>query len=262
MYSSNKCVRPTKPAAPVWEAGCFSSLRSRLRPGMRHLLPAIAALLLLLPSAAAQDYDKGQEAAKRGDFATASREWRPLAAQGHAKAQYGLGVMYHRGDGVPQSYAEARKWYRLAAEQGNAKAQYGLSFLYYHGHGVPRDYAEAIKWVRPAAEQGLADAQFRLGFMYFAGQGLSMNHTEAAHWYRKAAEQGNVAALNNLGVLYKYGYGVPSDYVQAHMWYNLAAIQGAEKAADNRDSVGRRMTPAQIAEAQRLAREWMDQHGR
>ncbi len=80
-------------------------------------------------------------------------------------------------------------------------------------------------------------------------------------WYRKAAEQGNDSAQFNLGVMYTKGRGVPQDYVQAHMWYNLAAAgsppgEDRDSAAKNRDIVAERMTPAQIAEAQRLAREW------
>jgi TPR repeat protein len=61
-------------------------------------------------------------------------------------AQYNLGLMYGKGWGVPQDYAEAAKWYRRAAEQGYAKAQYNLGVMYYNGEGVPQDYAEAVKW--------------------------------------------------------------------------------------------------------------------
>jgi uncharacterized protein len=89
-----------------------------------------------------------------------------------------------------------------------------------YADGVPRDYAEAVKWYRSAADQGDADGQYFLSEMY------------------------------------AYGYGVPQDYVSAHMWSNLSAAQGREGAATFRDLVARRMTPAQIAEAQKLAREW------
>ena len=75
-------------------------------------------------------------------------------------------------------------------------------------------------------------------------------------WYRLAADQGDADAQNNLGVMYANGEGVPQDYVRAHMWFNLSAAQGNQDAAENRDSIAKRMTPAQIAEAQKLAREW------
>lgn len=121
------------------------------------------------------------------------------------------------------------------------------------------DYAEALKLWRPLAEQGNAYAQYNLGFMYEHGRGVAQDYAEAVRWYRLAAEQGEAHAQNNLGLIYEYGRGVPQDYVQAHKWYNLAASRypGPDGlAVKNRDGVAAKMTPAQIAEAQRLAREW------
>ena len=69
------------------------------------------------------------------------------------------------------------------------------------------------------------------------------------------------SAQCNLGVMYYNGEGVPQDYVQAHMWFNLAASKGDENGRKNRDIVAKKMTPTQIAEAQRLAREWLEKHG-
>jgi TPR repeat protein len=71
----------------------------------------------------AQDFDKGLAAARAGDYATALQEWRTLADQGNAQAQYALGLMYENGTGMIQDYAEAVNWYRLAAEQGHATSQ-------------------------------------------------------------------------------------------------------------------------------------------
>jgi uncharacterized protein len=75
-------------------------------------------------------------------------------------------------------------------------------------------------------------------------------------WFRKAADQGNALAQLSLGGMYANGRGVPQDYILAHMWYNLTAAQGDQDAIKNRDLIAGNMTPAQIAEAQRLAREW------
>jgi TPR repeat protein len=83
-----------------------------------------------------------------------------------------------------------------------------------------------------------------------------LNCAEAMRWWRRAAEQGLAEAQTNLGNMYNNGEGVPQDSVLAHMWLNLAAAQGQEEAKTNRDIVAKRMTPAQLAEAQRLAREW------
>ncbi len=82
------------------------------------------------------------------------------------------------------------------------------------------------------------------------------DYDEAATWHRRAAEQGYADGQFNLGLKYANGEGVPQDFVQAHMWFNLAGAQGRIQAAKNRDIVAKSMTPAQIAEAQKLAREW------
>jgi uncharacterized protein len=125
------------------------------------------------------------------------------------------------------------------------------------------DYATALRLWRPLADQGNATAQNNLGRMYDKGQGVPQDDAEAVNWYRKAADQGDADAQNNLGIMYHHGQGVPEDYVQAHKWYNLAAAnfpasetEKRENAVIYRDRVAGKMTPAQIAEAQRLAREW------
>ena len=102
-------------------------------------------------------------------------------------------------------------------------------------------------------------AQHNLAGMYFSGQGVSQDYKEAAKWYRKAAEQELALSQYNLGMMYGKGYGVPRDYVLAHMWFNLAAKNGAQAAIRLRQSAEAFLTPAQIEEAERLAREWMAQ---
>ena len=105
-------------------------------------------------AALAQDFQKGFAAYDAGDYATALKEWRPLAEQGDADAQYNLGWMYTNGTGVLQDYAEAMKWYRLAAEQGNAKAQYNLAGMYANGWGVLQDNVRTHMWNNIAAANG------------------------------------------------------------------------------------------------------------
>jgi TPR repeat protein len=119
------------------------------------------------------------------------------------------------------------------------------------------DYATALRLIRPLAEgQGNVLAEFNLGLMYENGQGVPQDYAAAMSWYRKAAEQGSARAQVNLGVMYGTGEGVPQDYVIAHMWLNLAAVNGDKDAVKGRDMVAAQMTPAQIAEAQKLARGW------
>jgi TPR repeat protein len=118
------------------------------------------------------------------------------------------------------------------------------------------DYETVLQLIRPLAEQGDDIAQAMLGFMYDKGQGVPQDYAEALKWYRKAAEQGFDYAQHNLGIMYGKGEGVSQDYVLAHMWLNLAVAQGIDVAKNDRDALAKRMTPAQLAEAQRLAREW------
>ena len=97
--------------------------------------------------------------------------------------------------------------------------------------------------------------------MYRYGRGVPQDYTEAVRWYRLAAEQSNANAQYNLGIMYYYGWGVPKDYVQSHIWSNLAASrlspgERRDNAVMNRDAAAMFITPAQLAEAQRLAREW------
>jgi len=96
--------------------------------------------------------------------------------------------------------------------------------------------------------------------MYANGWGVPQDFAEAVKWYRLAANQGTAKAQAILGAMYADGQGVPQDYVQAHMWLNLAAAQGLEGAGKARDDIAGIMTPSQIEEAQRLAREWLAAH--
>jgi len=164
---------------------------------------------------------KCSDSYESGDFATALREWTPLAEQGYADAQSNLGLMYYNGDGVPQDYKTAEKWFRLAAEQGLADAQLKLGHMYTTKVAadvnswafikvIPEDYETAAKWYRLAAEQGNADAQYSLGKMYEGGEGVSGNYETAMKWYRLAAEQGHARAQYILGVLHTGVYGSSS----------------------------------------------------
>ena len=100
------------------------------------------------------DFQVGLEAHKRKDYKEAVRLWLPLAEQGHASAQYNLGLMYHQGKGVPQDYKEGVKWHRLSAEQGDADAQFNLGMKYYEGQGVPQDYVSAHMWFNLSGSNG------------------------------------------------------------------------------------------------------------
>jgi hypothetical protein len=144
-----------------------------------HALLALSLSCLLLPGTAIAEFDEGLTAYNKKDYATALREWKPLAAQGNASAQSNLGVMYENGQGVAQDYKEAVRLYRLAAAQGNANGQSNLGVMYQNGQVVAQDYKEAVKWFRLAADQGDADAQRNLGAMYDSGEGVPKDDKES-----------------------------------------------------------------------------------
>jgi len=164
---------------------------------------------------------------------------------------------YQNGD-----YATALRLARPLAEAGDARAQSIFGLAYYRGRGVPLDHNEAVKWFRPAANHGDAAAQFYLGVMYSEGQGVPQDFTEAAKWYRLAADQGDAQAQYNLGLSYAKGQTGEPDNVSAYVWFNLAAAHFPASdgrrnvAVTSRDAVANKMTPDQIAEAQKRSREW------
>jgi uncharacterized protein len=117
-------------------------------------------------------------------------------------------------------------------------------------------YDGFVTYLRNGAEQGDPAAQTGLGNLYFLGLHVSQDYAEAVKWYRKAADQGDAEGQYWLGTMYELGLGVPMDPVQAHLWFSLASDRGDHEAAESRDYVVARMTSDQIAEAQKLAREW------
>jgi TPR repeat protein len=186
---------------------------------LRFITPLVLSIVCLAVPAWA-DFQAGEDAYHRGDYATAVREWSPLAKLGVAAAQFYLGQLYANGQGVPQDYVQARQWYEKAARQGEASAQVELGVLYENGNGVPKDYQQAL------------------------------------FWFRRAAEHGNAMLLTSLGRMYEHGNGVPKDVVQAQKWYILGAGGGDKLAAELRDALAKQMTPGQIFQAQERAREW------
>ena len=238
------------------------------------------------------DCEDGQDAYKRGNFAEALRLWRPLADGGNADAQLGLGRLYDNGvGGVPLDHVQAATWYRKAAEQGNVLAQlHPRPDVRRRGTrraGGPRAGRHVVPQGRRATERRRAiqprhDVPRRRpraggprAGRHVVPQGRRAREClgAARPWHgvrkgrrraagpgtgrrvnRKAAEQGNADAQWGLGEKYENGEGVPQDYAQAFVWYRKAADQNDLYVKD-RDALAAKMTPAQIAEAQRLARE-------
>src|SRR6266545_3594252 len=145
---------------------------------------------------------------------------------------------------------------KAKAEAGDAESEVELGLRYTNGEGVAKDQVEAVKWYRKAAEQNLARAQKNLGICYDKGEGVAKDQTEAVKWFRKAAEQNLAKAQYNLSVCYENGTGVAKDNCEAYKWLLLAARQGDEDAKKYMTVLESRLTPEQIAEGQKRAREF------
>jgi TPR repeat protein len=202
----------------------------RLR--LKVVLGGCLVALSLFGYATAGTYEDAQSALLKGDYPAALRLLRPLAAHGNREAQFTLGVMYDSaGMGVPSDCLKAVSWFRKAADQGQAAAEYALVRKYLSGDEcLLKDIAEGVRLDRKAAQQGYVPAQFTLGAMYF------------------------------------HGVDVPQDNLQAYFWFTLAIANDHPSKNDPRqlvklrewrNQVAEKLTPAQISQAERLAREWI-----
>ncbi len=180
---------------------------------------AILALCASLTLPVQAGFEEGWIAYQRGDYATALKEWRPLAEAGNAIAQFRLGVMFEGGQGVPKDGEEAAKWYVKSANQGYALGQNKVGLMYLNGWwGMPQDYKEALRW------------------------------------FLLAAEQGNIYARNNLGSMFESGKGVPKDKVVAYALYSLAAACGVSDWYDvPLMRLWNELTPQEIEAGKQLA---------
>jgi TPR repeat protein len=229
----------------------FESVRARVQKGEPE------AMLLL-----ATRYTDGDGVPR--DLIKAAKLHRKAADLGLAQAQCLVGVDYANGSGVKMDRDEAVRWFRRAADQNLPGAQYNLGLCYASGAVPNKTPADAIPLYRKAADQGLAAAEFALGEAYFNGAGAPKDSVEGIKWIRRAAEQGNANAQSMLGLCYVKGRGVPQDYVEAYKWLNLAAAQDEQNTLDlkvNLSAAERFLTPEQIAEGQRRAREFKPRKG-
>ena len=222
----------------------------------RGVLTICAVLVLgFVASAPAQaSFEDGVQAYLAQDYVTALAEWRPLAEEGNAEAQFGVGLCYENGRGVERDLTQAAIWYRKAAEQNLDEAQFNLGNLYLNASGVPKDPVEAVRWFRRAAEQDMPHAQVNLGYSYETGSGVARDAVKAVAWYRRAAERDFPQAQYYLGAAYERGSGVDKSLPLAAAWYRRAADQGvvlAGKRLDGLKDIG--VEPAVIESEARAA---------
>lgn len=216
-----------------------------------------------------------------GDYPSALPTARRLAESGSADAQYMMARMYLGAHGMPIDVQESLRWLRRAASQDHAGAEQDLGSLYLRGIGVEKDDVAAVAWFRRSATHGDNASQWTLCSMLIEGAIVPQNFEEAASLCRKAVRQGNPFAMDSLAELYRDGRGVRQDYVRAFMWWSLNVSRwkapaprhdcrdvGDENAQrlfnrwankliesvdSKRNAIRGLMTPAQVAEAERLA---------
>lgn len=176
---------------------------------------------LLLTSIAAADGVAGFEAYEKGDYATALKEFMPLAESGQASAEAAVGQMY------------------------------------FEGKGVKPDMKEAARWLEPAASKGIARAQFLLGKLYLTGEGVAApDPVKAAALTKAAADQGIPEAQVDTCAFYYQGVGVQKDLVQAYLYANLAAQQGSEDGRSILTLLSQDMKPEDVAKGDAAVRAW------
>jgi TPR repeat protein len=175
-----------------------------------------------------------------------ARRWfEAAAAQGYPDADYRLGDLYRRGDGVAKDIDNALGRFRRAAEGGSRAAQNALGDLYRTGEGVEAGAGAAVEWYSRAADAGFAPAQRNMGIMAASGEGVPQDFAVALDWYRKAALDGDAIALNNLGIMYEHGQAVPVDPVRAWACYYSASLAFYVPARKRRDALGAKLTSKQ-----------------
>lgn len=192
------------------------------------------------------------------------------AQQGNAEAQRSLGMLYAKGEGVPQSDANARYWYEQVAVQKDIDIRVleDLAYLYMEEDGIPENQEKGIEWCKRAAAQGSTwamcylaaiyalsydndkarywyeqaaahgdiddDSLIELAHLYYIDDHVHNNCKKALKWYKQAAKRGNLRAMVRVGDLYADGCGgVWHSFRRAEEWYQRAAAEGDDEAMYN-----------------------------
>lgn len=204
-----------------------------------------------LYEAAREHYDWKESAY---DLSRAVDLYEAAAELGNPNAQYELGILYERGDGVPKDLAKAVVFYQKAALNGNQAAQMDLGYMYLTGDGVPSDYNAAKQWLSGPANSGVPDAQYALAHMYESGLGYPQNFSNAFSWYLRAARRDHGPSQLAVAEFYVQGKGIKRNLVRAYAWALLSAANGVEDSPAALEVIADMLTPAQIAAANRLAK--------
>lgn len=199
----------------------------------------------------ADDFSDGVALYERQNFPAAAAAFKKAADQGKPDAQFNLGLMYLKGEGVAQDYAEAKALFEKAAAQNNVRAQVNLGRMYAKAKGVAPSYGMAVYWFEKAVALGYADAQYSLGVLYVNGIGVTRDFDKAHDLFSKAAQQNNASAQYQLGLMYFKGKGVAVDKIAGMKWLILAGDY--DDAVIHRRYAESQMSPTEIEEAKAQA---------
>lgn len=195
---------------------------------MRILSGVVLGLCIGLAFPVQAGYEAGQEAYKQKNYAKALKEFRGAAARKNAAAEYMLGMMYAKGEGVKADDKQASEWLRKGAEHGNADAQLNYGLLHLQGRGVPQSNEEAVKWYRKASAQGQEVAQYALTVT----PGGVQTFEEAIDLLAQSADKGFAPAQTRLGFFYTVNIGKENGRAEAEKWLNKAAQQNDDAARE------------------------------
>ncbi len=197
------------------------------------------------------------ETYKKGNYEKTYSLTLPKAKKGDPAAQYLIGDLHARGQGVAKDDVLALEWYLRSAEQGFVKAQLKLSLLYFAGKKVPKDFSKAYKWGLQAAVKGNPEAQYILGVLKEYGKGTTKDLKSAVKWFKLAAAQGDVPAQNYLGLILM---GSEDTLLEGMMWLSLASEQGDKEAIEYWNTFTPRMPEQDLVKVREMARNCQAQN--
>ncbi len=216
---------------------------SRITDGVLSIDVAVKSMLQEFPASAADQVNTQLRALPRGEVLVNFRprtaaaaadpiaNWRYADAQakaeaGNAEAEFRLGVLYERGQGVPYDATLGLLWLQRAAQQGYAKAELAVGEAYMKGVGVQRSPVDANAWFAKAAQQGEAEGQYQLAIAALTGSGMARNPAQGTDLLNKAADAGFMPATSMLGQMSYFGFYAPRDLERGRALLQKAADAG------------------------------------
>jgi hypothetical protein len=182
-------------------------------------LALLGVLLLLGCDPRQRQYRVAMQQLFHHDYRAAALTLGSLAENGHAPAQFRLGMLYRLGLGVPRNPRRAVYWFEKAARGDDVGGQYWLAESYRRGEGVPVSPELAFQWFHRLAERGYAPAQYQVALAYANGSGVARDEQEAVNWLQRASAGGHADAARRLAQAYRNGeLGLPRGPRLAEEW--------------------------------------------